>query len=167
MPTHHTQSRGSHPASKYNKNYNGSAESEEIALLKNKYSSELPTLRELFPTWSEEDILFTLQENQGDLMLTIDRISEGKPYCFIFSIDDLFSTPLLKGSDFFVPFLSSSNLHSVSYINLYSLFTLGFATQWDEVKTAKPKKEAPFTTQNTRNQQQQFVQDKTKHKGNI
>ncbi|KXN68163.1 hypothetical protein CONCODRAFT_107775 [Conidiobolus coronatus NRRL 28638] len=119
MPTHHTQSRGSHPTSRYNKNYSGSAESEEIALLKNKYSSELPTLRELFPTWSEEDILFTLQENQGDLMLTIDRISEG------------------------------------------------FATQWDEVKTAKPKKEAPFTTSNTRNQQQQFVQDKTKHKGKI
>ncbi|KAG2192996.1 hypothetical protein INT47_002547 [Mucor saturninus] len=45
--------------------------------LKSKYTSQLSTLRELFTEWTEEDLLFTLQDADGDLELAIDRISEG------------------------------------------------------------------------------------------
>jgi hypothetical protein len=45
--------------------------------LKSKYSSQLSTLKELFSEWTEEDLIFTLQDADGDLELAIDRISEG------------------------------------------------------------------------------------------
>ncbi|KAG2232952.1 hypothetical protein INT48_008045 [Thamnidium elegans] len=45
--------------------------------LKSKYNSQLSTLKELFTEWTEEDLLFTLQDADGDLELAIDRISEG------------------------------------------------------------------------------------------
>lgn len=45
--------------------------------LKAKYNSQLSTLKELFSDWTEEDLLFTLQDADGDLELAIDRISEG------------------------------------------------------------------------------------------
>lgn len=45
--------------------------------LKSKYTSQLSTLKELFTDWTEEDLLFTLQDADGDLELAIDRISEG------------------------------------------------------------------------------------------
>lgn len=53
--------------------------------LKSKYNSQLSTLKELFTEWTEEDLLFTLQDADGDLELAIDRISEGKR---LFKIQD-------------------------------------------------------------------------------
>lgn len=49
----------------------------EIGELKRKYSGQLTTLKELFPDWTDEDIVFALQETDGDLDSTIERISEG------------------------------------------------------------------------------------------
>ncbi|KAL9602352.1 MAG: hypothetical protein Q9219_001918 [cf. Caloplaca sp. 3 TL-2023] len=49
----------------------------EIGELKRMYSSKLSTIKELFPDWTNEDIVFALQENDGNLEATIDRISEG------------------------------------------------------------------------------------------
>lgn len=45
--------------------------------LKRTYSSSLSTVKEMFPNWTDEDIIFALQETEGDLQATIERISEG------------------------------------------------------------------------------------------
>ena len=49
----------------------------EIGELKSMYASKLSTIKEMFPTWTAEDIVFALQETDGNLESTIERISEG------------------------------------------------------------------------------------------
>lgn len=49
----------------------------EIGELKSKFSSQMSTLKEMFPDWTNEDLVFALQETDGDLEGTIGRISEG------------------------------------------------------------------------------------------
>ncbi|KAL8716233.1 MAG: hypothetical protein Q9220_000138 [cf. Caloplaca sp. 1 TL-2023] len=49
----------------------------EFGGLKRKYSSKLSTIKEMFPDWTDEDIVFALQETDGNLEGTIERISEG------------------------------------------------------------------------------------------
>jgi hypothetical protein len=51
----------------------------ELGEMKKQYSSELPMLKELFQDWNDIDLLFALQEADGDLNTTIERISEGSP----------------------------------------------------------------------------------------
>ena len=58
------------------------AETEEVKHLKSQYKNDLTKLQELFTAWSEADLLFALQENQGDLEQTIARISEGLFFTF-------------------------------------------------------------------------------------
>jgi hypothetical protein len=58
----------------------------EIGQLKKRYASKLSTIKEMFPDWTDEDIVFALQETDGDLEGTIEQISEGKicaadPFC--------------------------------------------------------------------------------------
>lgn len=60
----------------------------EIGQLKKRYASKLSTIKEMFPDWTDEDIVFALQETNGDLEGTIEQISEGKlcatdPFMFI------------------------------------------------------------------------------------
>ncbi|KAJ1660707.1 RNAPII degradation factor [Dispira simplex] len=52
-------------------------EAEEIRELRKKYVDKLVTLNELFPNWTDDDLLCTLEEAYGDLEITIDRISQG------------------------------------------------------------------------------------------
>lgn len=69
---------GGHAARSEKGNVNPAvAESDESRELKTKYRSQLSTLRELFPDWTDEDLVFALQEASGDLDVTIARISEG------------------------------------------------------------------------------------------
>lgn len=49
----------------------------EIGQLKKKYSTELPALRELFEDWTEDDLVFALEDSNGDLESAIERITEG------------------------------------------------------------------------------------------
>lgn len=49
----------------------------ELGDLKKMYASKLSTIKEMFPDWTDEDLVFALQETNGDLERTIDRISEG------------------------------------------------------------------------------------------
>jgi CUE domain len=49
----------------------------ELGELKRKYSAKLNTIKELFPDWTDEDIVFALHETNGDLEGTINRITEG------------------------------------------------------------------------------------------
>jgi CUE domain len=50
----------------------------ELGQLKSKYSSSITIVREIYPAWSAEDVVYALEENAGDLEHTIHRISEGK-----------------------------------------------------------------------------------------
>lgn len=49
----------------------------ELGQMKKKYSDTLPMLNELFPDWKDEDLVFALEDADGDLEQSIDRISEG------------------------------------------------------------------------------------------
>lgn len=49
----------------------------ELGEMKKRYSSQMAMLRELFPDWNEIDLVFALQETDGDVQTTIDRITEG------------------------------------------------------------------------------------------
>ncbi|CAO0794759.1 unnamed protein product [Mucor circinelloides] len=49
----------------------------DIKSLRAQYRQALPSLTELFPEWSHNDLLFVMDECQGDLDLAITRISEG------------------------------------------------------------------------------------------
>lgn len=50
----------------------------EIGQLKRKYASEIPTLKELFPDWTDDDLVFALEDSNGDLESAIEHITEGK-----------------------------------------------------------------------------------------
>ncbi|ERT00672.1 rnapii degradation factor [Sporothrix schenckii 1099-18] len=49
----------------------------EIGQLKKLYGAKTSLIRELFPDWSEVDVLFALRETDGDENLTVTRIAEG------------------------------------------------------------------------------------------
>jgi hypothetical protein len=53
------------------------ADQGELGEMKKKYASELSMLNELFPDWSNVDLLFALEDTSGDLERTIEGISEG------------------------------------------------------------------------------------------
>ncbi|KAJ8099148.1 hypothetical protein POJ06DRAFT_256123 [Lipomyces tetrasporus] len=48
-----------------------------IQSLKAQYSAGLELLSELFPDWSEEDLLYLLSETSGDVEIAVTRITEG------------------------------------------------------------------------------------------
>jgi CUE domain len=52
--------------------------SEEVAQLKIKYAGQLKVLKDVFPDWTAEDLVFALQEVDGDVDLATDRIATGK-----------------------------------------------------------------------------------------
>jgi hypothetical protein len=49
----------------------------EVGQLKKQYGSRVGTIKEMFPDWTDEDIVFALQETDGDLETTVDRITDG------------------------------------------------------------------------------------------
>ncbi len=49
----------------------------EVGQLKKKYGSKVTTIKEMFPDWTDEDVVFALQETDGDLETTVDRITDG------------------------------------------------------------------------------------------
>jgi hypothetical protein len=50
----------------------------EIGQMKKKYSDALPTLKELFPDWKDEDLVFALEDSNGEIEEAIERITEGR-----------------------------------------------------------------------------------------
>jgi hypothetical protein len=52
----------------------------EVGQLKKQYGGRVATIKEMFPDWTDEDIVFALQETNGDLETTVDRITDGM-YC--------------------------------------------------------------------------------------
>jgi hypothetical protein len=55
-----------------------SAEQGELGELKRRYQPQLSTLKELFPDWADVDLVLAIEESDGDLQSTIEKISEGK-----------------------------------------------------------------------------------------
>lgn len=55
-----------------------SADQGELGELKKRYQSQLSTLKELFPDWTDAELVLALEESDGDLQTTIEKISEGK-----------------------------------------------------------------------------------------
>ncbi|KAK4704479.1 hypothetical protein P7C70_g1734, partial [Phenoliferia sp. Uapishka_3] len=53
-------------------------EADDIKDLREKYGSKLSTAKELFPDWTDEDLLSTIQEAAGDLDVAIVRITDGQ-----------------------------------------------------------------------------------------
>jgi len=49
----------------------------EIGELKKQYSSQLGMLKDMFPDWADMDLVLALQENDGDLPTTVDKITTG------------------------------------------------------------------------------------------
>ncbi|KAI1813198.1 hypothetical protein GGS20DRAFT_554496 [Poronia punctata] len=49
----------------------------DIAQLRKQYGDSLGLIKELFPDWSDADILYALKETDGDVELTATRIAEG------------------------------------------------------------------------------------------
>lgn len=48
-----------------------------IGQMKKKYADSLPMLKELFSDWSDEDLVFVLEDTDGQLEEAIGRITEG------------------------------------------------------------------------------------------
>ncbi|RMZ81834.1 hypothetical protein DV738_g2119, partial [Chaetothyriales sp. CBS 135597] len=49
----------------------------EVGELKRKFGDKVPLIREVCPGWSDEDLVYALQETDGDIEEAIDRISSG------------------------------------------------------------------------------------------
>ncbi|QIW94794.1 hypothetical protein AMS68_000312 [Peltaster fructicola] len=49
----------------------------ELGDMKRKYTAQLPVLKDMFADWNDVDLLFALQESDGDLAATVDKISQG------------------------------------------------------------------------------------------
>lgn len=55
----------------------------EVGQLKKKHGSKVSTIQELFPGWTDEDVVMALEETDGDLESTVERISEGKNFIIV------------------------------------------------------------------------------------
>lgn len=53
-------------------------ESDDTKAARQKHGAKLKTIKELFPAWTDEDLLGVLAEANGDLETSITRISEGQ-----------------------------------------------------------------------------------------
>lgn len=53
----------------------------EIGELKKKYSSQLSMLKEVYPDWTDMDLVMALEECEGDIQITVDKITSGKEIC--------------------------------------------------------------------------------------
>lgn len=54
----------------------------ELGQLKKQYLEQVATVKEVFPDWTDDDIVFALQETNGDVQTLIERISEGACCCY-------------------------------------------------------------------------------------
>ncbi|KAF9150598.1 RNAPII degradation factor [Linnemannia schmuckeri] len=61
----------------YSNNTRRKDEPEDLRQLRQAHGGSLSTLKELFADWSEEDLLYAIQDAGGDLESTILRISDG------------------------------------------------------------------------------------------
>lgn len=53
-------------------------EDAEISQLKKQYGSKVTMIKEMFPSFGDEDAVFALQECDGDLEAAVEKITDGK-----------------------------------------------------------------------------------------
>lgn len=53
-------------------------ENAEVAQLKKQYGGKVSMIKEMFPTWTDEDAVLALKECDGDLEVAVERITDGK-----------------------------------------------------------------------------------------
>ena len=68
---------GSRSAKTENSDVAAFEEDGEIGQMRKKYASSLPLLKEMFSDWSDEDLVFALEDADGVPEEAIDRITEG------------------------------------------------------------------------------------------
>lgn len=72
-------SRTHHKADNEQENIPPTAEDQgEVGELKKKFGDKVPLLREICPGWSDEDLVYALNETDGDINAAVDRISSGE-----------------------------------------------------------------------------------------
>ncbi|KAK5125853.1 hypothetical protein LTR85_012129 [Meristemomyces frigidus] len=49
----------------------------ELGEMKKKFAPELGMLKDMFPDWTDTDLVFALQETDGDVANTVDKITQG------------------------------------------------------------------------------------------
>ncbi len=111
-------------------------ESDEFRALRRKYAEKLTTIKEMFPAWSDEDILSLLGEVNGSLEVAVTRISEGEFLASIFVLRENHATPI----HVLVPQIVSNPL-----VNRFHCCP-GHAEQWSSASRKKDKKSASSTT---------------------
>lgn len=50
----------------------------DVGELKRKHGDKIPVLREICPGWSDEDLVFALEETNGDIAAAVDRVTSGR-----------------------------------------------------------------------------------------
>lgn len=50
----------------------------ELGDMKKRYASELSLMRDVFPDWTDVDLVFALEEANGDIEVAIERIASGQ-----------------------------------------------------------------------------------------
>ncbi|KAK8160633.1 hypothetical protein IWX90DRAFT_273632 [Phyllosticta citrichinensis] len=74
-PRTHKQVNGSHKSAS---SLDASTEEGELGEMKQQYATQLATIKETFPDWTDLDLLLALQESDGDLNLASEKILEGQ-----------------------------------------------------------------------------------------
>lgn len=49
----------------------------ELGHMKKTYSTQLSFMRDMFPDWTDDDLVFAIAEADGDVQIVIDRITQG------------------------------------------------------------------------------------------
>ncbi|KAL1650272.1 RNAPII degradation factor [Diplodia intermedia] len=74
-PRSQKQTNGDHQSAG---SIDASAEEGELAQLRQQYATQLATIRETFPDWTDLDLLLALHDSDGDLNVASERILEGQ-----------------------------------------------------------------------------------------
>lgn len=53
-------------------------EDSEVTEMRKKYGDSVKMLQEIYPDWTQVDLLYTLREASGDIETAVTRISDGK-----------------------------------------------------------------------------------------
>jgi hypothetical protein len=61
----------------------------ELGNMKKTYSTQLSFMRDMFPDWTDDDLVFAIAEADGDVQIVIDRITQGP------SLPSVLCTPAL------------------------------------------------------------------------
>lgn len=71
----------------------------EFAELRQQYGGKTSVIREMFPDWSEADILYALKETNGDETEAVTRMADGTfdglgdKFCCLLSLPKMFPFP--------------------------------------------------------------------------